>query len=188
MYADNYTMDKVAYAQGAVTALYQRGISPEEFIEHAATTRDPNLIKVAELILEGNELVKLSAGKMEKVKDLASAAAEGLRRHRLDYIDDAADAAALEDAVAASVGDELGDLSRKALLAGGVGLAGLGAGGAGLAYGMGDADIAENRVRDALGLDTVSRIDRLRGLDLEGRARGMVGEEDLARIRRVTGI
>lgn len=111
----------------------------------------------------------------------------------------AADSAAniaLEDALTAGgIEDAMGELGRGAgrsirnpLIAGGLGLGAMGGAGAGAYYGMGDADLRENALRNALGMDTISRFDLLRGRDIESRMRGAMGETDLERLRRMSGL
>lgn len=72
--------DTLSYAQGAVEKLASYGVNPREFVVHAVRTRDPQLLKVAEVIVAGIRTARRAPGEYVKVANLASDAAKTVVR------------------------------------------------------------------------------------------------------------
>lgn len=92
-------MNKVAsmsYAHGALVKLAQHGISAEQFVQHAIQTRDPALVKVANVIVDGIAAARQHPAYAEKV-------AAGLAGMAADLVDSIPTAS-----LAADVADDAG--------------------------------------------------------------------------------
>jgi hypothetical protein len=123
-----------AYATGFVTKLAEYGVSPYQFVEAAAYSGQPELVKIAEYLLIGAEWEKEAGIVSQGVRR----GVDGKRALRLGY--EAAETVAKGPLKARPKGLSTG---AKAAIGGGAA-----ATVAGTAYGMGDADTPSNKMKN----------------------------------------
>jgi hypothetical protein len=130
---------KTAYVHGIMTKLAEHNVDPVDFVNHAASSGHPALMKMAQLVVESAQQTK-TAGRMQAMMDLPQNV-KALRNMQPAM-----------DGAFEVIGDPAEAHLRKQIMQGAQGAAGVGAAGAGavgLGYGMTDADTWQNDLRNA---------------------------------------